>query len=167
MLVAVNVQHIAIFAWDEGAQHPICCQYLQGFDRDLLVVKNRAIWALKTAQNRCENASKLPKIALNRSILLPGLRHRDTGSIFNICQHLQVIGLGQHSILLTTFARERRQYPTPTFAPESSINCQRVRRARQGAAAQPAHRARRAEMGWPRYQEVGRIKRPAGYRPPK
>ena len=63
------MQHIAIFARDGGAQHPICCQYLQGFDRDLLVVKNRARWALKTAQNRCENASKLPKIALNRSIL--------------------------------------------------------------------------------------------------
>ena len=88
------------------------------------------LWS-KTEYMGSENSSKSLRkrfqTTLNRlKSLDPGLRHRDTGSIFNMCQHLQVIGLGQHSILLTTFARERRQYPTPTFAPESSINCQRV-----------------------------------------
>ena len=79
------------------------------------------------SENSSKSLRKRFQTTLNRlKSLDPGLRHRDTGSIFNMCQHLQVIGLGQHSILLTTFARERRQYPTPTFAPESSINCQRV-----------------------------------------
>ena len=81
------MQYVAIVAGVSGVQHSIYCQYLQGVERNLIVVN---IWSNICSQNRAKllkNAPRSLKIAQNRSILR--LRRRNTGSAFNIFQYLQ------------------------------------------------------------------------------
>ena len=82
--VAVNIKYIAIFAVAGGAQHSICCQHLQCFERPMVMVN---IWVNILCINSLNVAPQSLKIAQNRLKSLEIARCR----IFNAA------ALGRHS----------------------------------------------------------------------
>ena len=77
------MQYVAIFAGVGGVQHSIYCQYLQGVERNLIVVN---IWSNICFQNRSKSLKIAPKNEKSLKIARSyWLRRRNTGSTFNMC----------------------------------------------------------------------------------
>ena len=73
---------------------------------------------LKNAEKRSQNGSFLAACASppRRAATFPTFAGLWAGSTFNMCQHLVVGPLGQHSTYVPTFTSEWCQHPTSTVA---------------------------------------------------